>query len=69
VLTIVNNILDTAKLEAQKLTLINRIFNLLELLESTIEEFGSKAGDKKIELIMNYEIDALPRYIKGNPER
>ncbi|KAF0423609.1 protein-histidine kinase [Gigaspora margarita] len=69
VLSIVNDILDVAKLEAQKITLMNKTFDLLELFESTIESFGKKAGTKRIELIVNCEIDMLPRYIKSDPER
>ncbi|KAF0544560.1 protein-histidine kinase [Gigaspora margarita] len=69
ILLIVNDILDVAKLEAQKLTLANRTFDLLELIEGTIETFGKKASDKKIELILNCDIDILPRYVKSDPER
>ncbi|KAF0511708.1 protein-histidine kinase [Gigaspora margarita] len=69
VLSIINNILDEAKLEAKKITLINRTFDLLELFEDTIEMFGEKAGSKKIELIINYDVDKLPRYVKSDPER
>ncbi|RIB28824.1 hypothetical protein C2G38_1348582 [Gigaspora rosea] len=69
VLSIINNILDAAKLEAQKITLVNRTFDLLELFEDTIEKFGEKAGSKNIELIINYDVDKLPRYVKSDPER
>ncbi|RIB10549.1 hypothetical protein C2G38_2205784 [Gigaspora rosea] len=69
VLSIVNDILDVAKLEAQKITLMNTTFDLLELFESTIESFGKKAGTKSIELIVNCKVDMLPRYIKSDPER
>ncbi|RIB10548.1 hypothetical protein C2G38_2205780 [Gigaspora rosea] len=69
VLSIVNDILDVAKLEAQKITLMNTTFDLLELFESTIESFGKKAGTKRIELIVNCKVDMLPRYIKSDPER
>ncbi|RIB01091.1 hypothetical protein C2G38_2256356 [Gigaspora rosea] len=69
VLSIVNDILDVARLEAQKITLTNTTFDLLELFESTIESFGKKAGTKRIELIVNCEVDKLPRYIKSDPER
>ncbi|KAF0550188.1 protein-histidine kinase [Gigaspora margarita] len=68
VLSIINDILDAAKLEAQKITLINRTFDLLELFENIIENFGKKAGDKKVELIVNYD-DQLPIYVKSDPDR
>ncbi|RIB29039.1 hypothetical protein C2G38_2028027 [Gigaspora rosea] len=69
VLSIVNDILNAAKLEARKITLIYRTFDLLELLEDTIENFGKRAGAKKIDLIVNCEIDSFPRYVKSDPDR
>ncbi|RIB25336.1 histidine kinase-like ATPase [Gigaspora rosea] len=69
VLSIVNDVLNVAKLEAKKIILINRTFDLLNSLESTIIIFGKKAAAKNIELIVNCEIDMLPRYVKSDPER
>jgi len=64
VLSVVNDILDAAKLEAQKITLINRTFDLLDLIEKTIEIFGERAGTKQIELILCCEPTSLPKYVK-----
>ncbi|RIB30871.1 hypothetical protein C2G38_2237969 [Gigaspora rosea] len=69
VLSIVNDVLNVAKLEAKKLILVNRAFELLNSLESTIIIFGKKAATKNIELIVNCEIDMLPKYVKSDPER
>ncbi|KAF0421112.1 protein-histidine kinase [Gigaspora margarita] len=69
VLSIANDILHMAKLEAKKVNLVHRTFDLLELLESTIDTFGKKAGTKKLELIVNCEVEILPRYVKSDPER
>ncbi|RIB05305.1 histidine kinase-like ATPase [Gigaspora rosea] len=69
VLSIVNDILNVAKLGAKKIILVNRTFDLLELLDGTIDTFGKQAGSKKIELIVNCEVDMLPRYVKSDPER
>ncbi|KAF0555784.1 protein-histidine kinase [Gigaspora margarita] len=69
VLSIVNDVLNVAKLEAKKIILVNRTFDLLSSLESTIIIFGKKAAAKNIELIVNCEIDILPRYVKSDPER
>ncbi|KAF0559597.1 protein-histidine kinase [Gigaspora margarita] len=69
VLSIVNDILDAAKLEAGKVTLTNRTFDLLELFEDTIEKYGKRAGTKKIDFIVNCEIDSFPRYVKSDPDR
>ncbi|KAF0475485.1 protein-histidine kinase [Gigaspora margarita] len=69
VLSIVNDVLNVAKLEAKKFILVNRTFDLLNSFESTIIIFGKKAATKNIELIVNCEIDMLPRYVKSDPER
>ncbi|RIB01882.1 histidine kinase-like ATPase [Gigaspora rosea] len=69
VLSIINDILNVAKLEAKKIILVNRTFDLLNSFESTINIFGKKAATKNIELIVNCEIDILPRYVKNDPER
>ncbi|GBB92369.1 hypothetical protein RclHR1_00200002 [Rhizophagus clarus] len=69
VLAVVNDILDAAKLEAKKVTLLNRTFDLFDLMEKTIELFGEKAGTKNIELILCCEPTSLPKYAKSDPER
>ncbi|CAG8484927.1 10821_t:CDS:10 [Funneliformis caledonium] len=69
VLSVVNDILDAAKLEAQKITLINRTFDLFDLMEKTIEIFGERAGVKQVELILCCEPTSLPKYVKSDPER
>ncbi|RIB11767.1 hypothetical protein C2G38_2202574 [Gigaspora rosea] len=65
----VNEILNTAKLEIHQITSINTIFNLLDLFEKVIKQFIKDAKNKQIKLILNYDIENLPRYIKSNPER
>ncbi|KAG9305216.1 hypothetical protein G9A89_010724 [Geosiphon pyriformis] len=69
VLSVVNDILDAAKLEAQKITLTNRNFDLFELVEKTIEIFGEKAGSKKIELVLFFEPNELPQKVNSDPKR
>ncbi|RIB19429.1 histidine kinase-like ATPase [Gigaspora rosea] len=69
VLSLVNDVLNVAKLEAKQIILVNTTFDLLNSLESTIITFGKKAATRNIELIVNCEIDMLPRYIKSDPER
>ncbi|RIB14262.1 hypothetical protein C2G38_2248359, partial [Gigaspora rosea] len=61
VLSIINDILDAARLEAQKVVLMNRTFYLSDLLEGTIEKFGKKANDKTIELILKCDVDVVSR--------
>ncbi|CAB4429500.1 unnamed protein product [Rhizophagus irregularis] len=69
VLAVVNDILDAAKLEAQKIKLVNRTFDLFDLVEKTIEIFGEKAGNKQIELILDCEPNSLPKDVRSDPER
>ena len=51
VISVVNDILDTAKLDAQKLTLINRVSDLWAL-EKTVTVLNERVGAKKLELIV-----------------
>ncbi|RIB06111.1 hypothetical protein C2G38_2217926 [Gigaspora rosea] len=44
---------------------VNRVFDLLDLSENAIEIFGEKAGNKQIELALNYNSDTLPKYVKS----
>ena len=69
IFTVINDILDVAKLEAQKVQLINRTFDLIVLIENTIDIFAEQAGKKRIELVLWFEPDGLPRYVKSDPER
>ncbi|CAG8540921.1 6752_t:CDS:10 [Paraglomus occultum] len=69
VMSVVNDILDTAKLDAQKLTLINRVFDLWALVEKTVTTFGERVGAKELELIVLYDPETLSRYVKTDPER
>lgn len=69
VLNVINDILDTAKLEARKLSLNNCIFDLYDLFQRTIEIFGECTGTKGIELIMIFDPNQLPRYVASDPTR
>ncbi|CAG8447486.1 9831_t:CDS:10 [Acaulospora colombiana] len=69
VLSVIGNILDAAKLEAQKVTLVNRDFDLLHMVEETINILGEKAGAKQLELILRYDHTSLPKYVNSDPDR
>ncbi|CAG8757013.1 13160_t:CDS:2, partial [Ambispora leptoticha] len=69
VLSTVNNILNAVKLDEHKIILKNKTFNLLNLFESAIEIFGERAGNKQVELILSYDLDTMPKYVKSDPER
>ena len=69
VISVVNDILDAAKLDAHKLTLINRVFDLWALVEKTVIKFGERVGAKELELIVLYDPETLLRYVKTDPVR
>ena len=66
--TIVNDVLDLAKLEAGHITLETISFNLRDTVRNVISSFLYLAQEKNIEL--SYRVDeALPPYMKGDPTR
>jgi signal transduction histidine kinase len=69
VISVTNDILDAAKLEARNLQFVNRVFDVWALVEKTVTSFGERAGAKEIELIVLYEPETLLRFIKTDPER
>ncbi|RIB28185.1 hypothetical protein C2G38_2239667 [Gigaspora rosea] len=69
VLSTVNKIFNTLKFETYQITSINTTFDLLDLFEKIIEQFTKNIENKQIELVLNYDIENLPRYIKSNSER
>jgi PAS domain S-box-containing protein len=58
---LINDILDFSKIEAGKLELENEEFNLLEMLERTVEVIKIKAQEKNIELLFDYSPEAPVR--------
>ncbi|RIB06680.1 hypothetical protein C2G38_493847 [Gigaspora rosea] len=69
VLSIVNKILDKAKLKVYQISSKNTIFDLLDLFEKVIEQFIKEVENKQIKLILNYDAKNLPRYIKSDSIR
>lgn len=65
-LELVNNLLDLSKLEAQKVKLEERVFNLRNLLKVLILSFKIKAAEKNIELKTEFSKD-LPDHLVGDP--
>jgi signal transduction histidine kinase/CheY-like chemotaxis protein/HPt (histidine-containing phosphotransfer) domain-containing protein len=67
-LTIINDILDFAKIEAGKLELSTIDFDLHEAIEDTVELFAERAHSKGLELA--YAIhETVPRRLHGDPVR
>ena len=67
-LGIINDILDYSKIEAGKLTIENRAFNLCQLVEETVDSLAIKAFEKKLELICTAD-PSLPVQVLGDPGR
>ena len=66
-LAIINDILDFSKIEAGKLDLECVGFDLLQVLEESLELF-MEAGRAKLELTQQID-ERVPRYLKGDPVR
>jgi CheY-like chemotaxis protein len=67
-LNIVNDILDFTKLDEGKVIFEHIDFELLAVLESTIELFAEKAHSKGLELMLAYTGE-VPATISGDPTR
>ena len=67
-LAIINDILDFSKIEARKLTLESVNFDLLQVVEGSIEIAGKEAQGKGIELA-EFVKPNVPIHLKGDPFR
>lgn len=65
---IMNDILDITKIEAGRLTLEKRPFDLIHLIEEVTKMFAPQMQEKKLELRLRIE-DELPRIYLGDPLR
>jgi PAS domain S-box-containing protein len=67
-LVIINDILDFAKLESEKLELENQPFDLRACIEDSVDFLASKASEKNLEIIYNVDKDT-PLAILGDVTR
>ncbi len=67
-LSLVNDILDLSKIEAQQLELENISFNLLETIEESVEIYALKAAENEVELLCHVD-EELNIYRLGDPAR
>lgn len=67
-LHIINDILDTAKIESEKITLEKTIFDLIELLRETVGIVSVQAQVKHITLNSEFS-PSLPKFVVGDPVR
>lgn len=65
---IVNDILDISSIEAGKLRISKKFFNLRQLLQTTEHIFSEAASSKQLEYIQFINSD-VPPYLKGDPDR
>ncbi len=67
-LTVINDILDFSKIEAGKLSIETIDFDLIAVVEETIDLFSLRASEKGLDLACLLESDALRR-LRGDPGR
>src|SRR5579872_4441926 len=67
-LSIINDTLDHSRLEAGKLLIDEVDFDLLEVIESTLELLAPTAYQKRLELVRIIPAD-VPLYLRGDPLR
>ena len=67
-LGILDGILDLSKIEAGRLTLEKRNFNLRQLVEGTMNLFTGRAGEKNI-VIKSHVVPDVPEVLFGDPGR
>ncbi|MBF0455858.1 MAG: response regulator [Magnetococcales bacterium] len=59
-LTIINDILDLSKIEAGKMELIEKPFDLREMIEGVLDAFFIESGKKQLDLALRFKpVDAL----------
>ncbi|MCB1948003.1 MAG: response regulator [Burkholderiales bacterium] len=67
-LRIIDDILDFAKIEANKLTLSHQLFNLRDLIHEVDRLFRARAKEKSLQFTVNFKNDLSGRLI-GDPDR
>lgn len=67
-LNILNDILDFSKIEAGQIELEAIPFGLVEVIEATLELFGTKAAEKSIDLLCSIAPE-VPEKLQGDPTR
>ncbi|MBN1826668.1 MAG: response regulator [Candidatus Eisenbacteria bacterium] len=67
-MTILNDILDFSRIEANEIVLENEPFDLHEMLEDVVELMSSKARERCLDLDLDFQVDA-PRRLLGDVGR
>ena len=67
-LTIINDILDLSKIEAQKLEILVEDFDLYESLKNHLKPFSIEVHQKELEMTLKILPD-VPQFLSGDPHR
>ena len=67
-ISIVNDVLDLSKMNAEKMELEHRSFNIFETVELTVASLAQQADQKDIELGLLVD-PSLPQYFTGDPAK
>jgi two-component system, sensor histidine kinase len=67
-LTLINDVIDVAKIEASRISMDNAVFDLPALLARLVEQFAPKATARQLQLIHESDNDIM-RYITGDEEK
>jgi len=67
-LTIINDILDLSKIEAQKLEILREDFDLYESLKNILVPFSIEVHQKGLEMSLNI-LPEVPQFLSGDPHR
>lgn len=67
-LSLINNVLDVSKIEADKLDIEVTEFNIFELFNDVVSLLSTQAADKNLELVFNY-IYPIPQYVRTDSTR
>ncbi len=68
-LTVINDLLDLSKIEANKLQIISEPFSLYELVQNIVQIFSFEAERKGIELKFEMDEDSKKKYYLGDKGR
>ena len=63
-LTLINNVLDLSKIEAGRVTLNEKSFDLYRLLDDIHDMFQLKAADKGLQLLLEHIVDVIQEAVE-----
>jgi signal transduction histidine kinase/DNA-binding response OmpR family regulator len=67
-LSLINDVLDFSKIEAGHLEFEHVVFDLVAVIESTVDAVVLRATERSVGILLDID-PALPRYVRGDPAR